>query len=164
MCRAGGAAHRPLSCNSGARNHTSSSTQWTLPALLSQWGANEGAPSATQVVGHHPVYSSGGFHGDTAELQELLDPVLRKYGVQVRRSLEVSGCFPAHTCRTESRRQQSEPQTHGGAGSNEDGAAPDAPQITAYSCGGSREVLVSGDVQVCDTTRVVMGGSANVES
>ncbi len=38
------------------------------------------------VVGHHPVYSSGGLHGDTAELQQYVEPLLRKYRVQVRLS------------------------------------------------------------------------------
>jgi tartrate-resistant acid phosphatase type 5 len=34
------------------------------------------------VVGHHPVYSSGGAHGDTAELQQYIEPLLHKYNVQ----------------------------------------------------------------------------------
>lgn len=34
-------------------------------------------------VGHHPVYSSGGAHGDTAELQQYIEPLLHKYNVQV---------------------------------------------------------------------------------
>lgn len=36
------------------------------------------------MVGHHPVYSSGGAHGDTAELQQYIEPLLHKYHVQVR--------------------------------------------------------------------------------
>lgn len=35
------------------------------------------------VVGHHPVLSSGGAHGDQSELQQHVQPVLEKYGVQV---------------------------------------------------------------------------------
>mmetsp|Transcript_6545 Transcript_6545/g.18880 ORF Transcript_6545/g.18880 Transcript_6545/m.18880 type:complete len:458 (+) Transcript_6545:514-1887(+) len=34
------------------------------------------------VVGHHPVLSSGGAHGDQSELQQHVQPVLEKYGVQ----------------------------------------------------------------------------------
>lgn len=40
------------------------------------------AASWKLVIGHHPVLSSG-HHGDTPELLDTLDPVLRKYGVQV---------------------------------------------------------------------------------
>jgi hypothetical protein len=29
------------------------------------------------------VYSSGGAHGDTAELQQYIEPLLHKYNVQV---------------------------------------------------------------------------------
>lgn len=36
------------------------------------------------VVGHHPVLSSGGAHGDQLELQQHVQPVLEKYGVQAR--------------------------------------------------------------------------------
>jgi len=32
---------------------------------------------------HHPLYSSGGFHGSSTELRQVLEPVLVKYGVQV---------------------------------------------------------------------------------
>ena len=31
----------------------------------------------------HQVYSSGGAHGDTAELQQYIEPLLHKYKVQV---------------------------------------------------------------------------------
>jgi len=34
------------------------------------------------VVGHHTIYSGGSGHGDTPETQELIDPLLKKYGVQ----------------------------------------------------------------------------------
>lgn len=34
------------------------------------------------VIGHHPIFSSGQ-HGSTTDLVHTLDPVLRKYGVQV---------------------------------------------------------------------------------
>ncbi len=36
------------------------------------------------MVGHHPVLSSGGAHGDQVELQQHVQPVLEKYGVQAR--------------------------------------------------------------------------------
>ena len=32
---------------------------------------------------HHPLYSSGSFHGASAELRGLLEPLFMKYGVQV---------------------------------------------------------------------------------
>src|SRR5262249_35557590 len=32
---------------------------------------------------HHPLYSSGMFHGSSTELRMLLEPVFLKYGVQV---------------------------------------------------------------------------------
>jgi hypothetical protein len=32
---------------------------------------------------HHPLYSSGTFHGSSTELRSVLEPVLLKYGVQV---------------------------------------------------------------------------------
>ena len=35
------------------------------------------------MFGHHPVWSSG-VHGNTPDLIDTLDPVLRRYGVQVR--------------------------------------------------------------------------------
>jgi acid phosphatase len=34
------------------------------------------------VVGHHTIYSGGSGHGDTPETQELIDPLLKKHGVQ----------------------------------------------------------------------------------
>jgi tartrate-resistant acid phosphatase type 5 len=34
------------------------------------------------VVGHHTIYSGGSGHGDTPELGTLVDPLLRKHGVQ----------------------------------------------------------------------------------
>jgi len=35
------------------------------------------------VVGHHPVFSGGAYHGPTKELMDRLRPVLEKHGVQV---------------------------------------------------------------------------------
>ncbi len=32
---------------------------------------------------HHPLYSSGGFHGSSTELRHVLEPLFVKYGVQV---------------------------------------------------------------------------------
>jgi predicted phosphodiesterase len=32
---------------------------------------------------HHPLYSSGAFHGSSTELRAVLEPILVKYGVQV---------------------------------------------------------------------------------
>jgi predicted phosphodiesterase len=32
---------------------------------------------------HHPLYSSGGFHGSSTELRMVLEPLFLKYGVQV---------------------------------------------------------------------------------
>jgi predicted MPP superfamily phosphohydrolase len=32
---------------------------------------------------HHPLYSSGGFHGSSTELRTVLEPLFLKYGVQV---------------------------------------------------------------------------------
>ena len=32
---------------------------------------------------HHPLYSSGAFHGSSTELRQVLEPLLVKYGVQV---------------------------------------------------------------------------------
>ena len=32
---------------------------------------------------HHPLYSSGGFHGSSTELRAVLEPLFVKYGVQV---------------------------------------------------------------------------------
>jgi hypothetical protein len=32
---------------------------------------------------HHPLYSSGAFHGSSTELRKILEPVFLKYGVQV---------------------------------------------------------------------------------
>jgi acid phosphatase len=34
------------------------------------------------VVGHHTIYSGGSGHGDTPETTELIEPLLRKHGVQ----------------------------------------------------------------------------------
>ncbi len=39
------------------------------------------------VVGHHPLYSVGGDHGDQPELISQLSPLLQKYGVQRPRRL-----------------------------------------------------------------------------
>jgi len=32
---------------------------------------------------HHPLYSSGGFHGSSTEMRTVLEPLFLKYGVQV---------------------------------------------------------------------------------
>jgi tartrate-resistant acid phosphatase type 5 len=34
------------------------------------------------VIGHHTIYSGGSVHGDTPEAKELIEPLLRKHGVQ----------------------------------------------------------------------------------
>ena len=34
------------------------------------------------VIGHHTIYSGGSGHGDTPETQALIEPLLRKHGVQ----------------------------------------------------------------------------------
>ena len=32
---------------------------------------------------HHPLYSSGAFHGSSTEMRSVLEPLFLKYGVQV---------------------------------------------------------------------------------
>jgi hypothetical protein len=51
--------------------------------VSSIWMGSEADVAWTPQVGHHPVYSSGGAHGDTAELQQYIEPLLHKYNVQV---------------------------------------------------------------------------------
>ena len=45
--------------------------------------ANAGPKDWKVCYFHHPLYSSGGFHGSSTELRLLLEPLFVKYGVQV---------------------------------------------------------------------------------
>jgi predicted phosphodiesterase len=60
-------------------------SNYMSPAQLS-WleGELKGANDRWKIAYfHHPLYSSGAFHGSSLELRELLEPLFVKYGVQV---------------------------------------------------------------------------------
>jgi acid phosphatase len=55
-----------------------------VPAQLRWLDQELGASAAPWklVIGHHTIYSGGSAHGDTPEAKELIEPLLRKHGVQ----------------------------------------------------------------------------------
>ncbi len=63
-----------------AQNVSSQNTAAQLQWLDEQLGKSTAAWKL--VIGHHTIYSGGSGHGDTPEMQALVDPVLRRHGVQ----------------------------------------------------------------------------------
>ena len=63
-----------------AKNVSSQDVAAQLRWLDDQLGTSTAAWKL--VIGHHTIYSGGSGHGDTPEMLTLVDPILRKHGVQ----------------------------------------------------------------------------------